>query len=262
MMREIILRSAVVLVVTAIGGLLIITRMNDADGINAMASPLNSWEASAVADPNPLAANWEGPYGGVPPFDRVQVVPVSPCVEWCSRKLGLPDPLLCDHSENFDHRASQRGLNSTTCTRSKGWDAPVGTFPVRCQRIRIGDLRCLPRVQWTGHRIYAVASFILVIMSKPPIAVTTSTTALRRIISRIIYHLSLFLVSVAPTMWRRLLPCRQYIVEQLWMYSEGSTLWSAATCRRFCIDIIVSVIQLEKRRQVAALQRVLRSWVC
>ncbi|HZE72464.1 MAG TPA: M3 family metallopeptidase [Pyrinomonadaceae bacterium] len=81
MMREIILRSAVVLVVTAIGGLLIITRMNDADGINAMASPLNSWEASAVADPNPLAANWEGPYGGVPPFDRVQVVLFKPALE-------------------------------------------------------------------------------------------------------------------------------------------------------------------------------------
>ena len=80
MMREIILRSAVVLVVTAIGGLLIMTRMNDADGINAMASPLNSWEASAVADPNPLA-NWEGPYGGVPPFDRVQVALFKPALE-------------------------------------------------------------------------------------------------------------------------------------------------------------------------------------
>src|SRR2546429_6199524 len=27
---------------------------------------------SNVADPNPLLANWEGRYGGVPPFDRVR----------------------------------------------------------------------------------------------------------------------------------------------------------------------------------------------
>jgi peptidyl-dipeptidase Dcp len=32
-------------------------------------------------DPNPLLANWEGPYGGVPPFDRVQIALFKPALE-------------------------------------------------------------------------------------------------------------------------------------------------------------------------------------
>jgi peptidyl-dipeptidase Dcp len=38
-------------------------------------------DASAPTDPNPLLAGWEGPYGGVPPFDRVQVVLFKPALE-------------------------------------------------------------------------------------------------------------------------------------------------------------------------------------
>ncbi|HEU4767897.1 MAG TPA: hypothetical protein VFS77_10995, partial [Pyrinomonadaceae bacterium] len=30
---------------------------------------------------NPLLAKWEGPYGGVPPFDRVQVPLFKPALE-------------------------------------------------------------------------------------------------------------------------------------------------------------------------------------
>jgi peptidyl-dipeptidase Dcp len=38
--------------------------------------------ASATADPhNPLLAEWTGPYGGVPPFDRVQVSQFKPALE-------------------------------------------------------------------------------------------------------------------------------------------------------------------------------------
>ena len=32
-------------------------------------------------DNNPLLANWEGPYGGVPPFDRVQIALFKPALE-------------------------------------------------------------------------------------------------------------------------------------------------------------------------------------
>jgi peptidyl-dipeptidase Dcp len=41
-------------------------------------------ETSALpggADPNPLLASWEGPYGGVPPFDRVQIALFKPALE-------------------------------------------------------------------------------------------------------------------------------------------------------------------------------------
>jgi peptidyl-dipeptidase Dcp len=33
------------------------------------------------ADPNPLLSSWEGPYGGVPPFDRVQIALFKPALE-------------------------------------------------------------------------------------------------------------------------------------------------------------------------------------
>ncbi|HEX6650450.1 MAG TPA: hypothetical protein VF075_12960, partial [Pyrinomonadaceae bacterium] len=33
------------------------------------------------SDSNPLLAKWEGPYGGVPPFDRVQVALFKPALE-------------------------------------------------------------------------------------------------------------------------------------------------------------------------------------
>ena len=34
-----------------------------------------------AADPNPLLAEWAGPYGGVPPFDRVKVADFKPALE-------------------------------------------------------------------------------------------------------------------------------------------------------------------------------------
>jgi len=54
--------------------------------VNAMGSGASKATASAVyppdaADPNPLLASWEGPYGGVPPFDRVQVALFKPALE-------------------------------------------------------------------------------------------------------------------------------------------------------------------------------------
>src|SRR6266446_4400698 len=38
-------------------------------------------QATTNADPNPLLTNWEGPYGGVPPFDRVQIALFKPALE-------------------------------------------------------------------------------------------------------------------------------------------------------------------------------------
>lgn len=35
----------------------------------------------AVMEENPLLANWEGPFGGVPPFDRVQIPLLKPALE-------------------------------------------------------------------------------------------------------------------------------------------------------------------------------------
>ena len=38
-------------------------------------------EMPADADPNPLLNEWTGPYGGVPPFDRVKVELFKPALE-------------------------------------------------------------------------------------------------------------------------------------------------------------------------------------
>ena len=37
--------------------------------------------ANNAADPNPLLADWTGPYGGVPPFDKVQISLFKPALE-------------------------------------------------------------------------------------------------------------------------------------------------------------------------------------
>jgi len=61
-MRGLIIRSLVLLVVTTM------IATNITDNSNAMAE-------------NPLLAKWEGPYGGVPPFDRVQISLFKPALE-------------------------------------------------------------------------------------------------------------------------------------------------------------------------------------
>ena len=62
-MRALIIRSLVLLVVTT------------------MIATNNLNNSKAMVDENPLLAKWEGPYGGVPPFDRVQISLFKPALE-------------------------------------------------------------------------------------------------------------------------------------------------------------------------------------
>src|ERR1041384_4575097 len=62
-MRAFIIRSLVLLIVTT----MIATNINN--------------NSNAMTDENPLLAKWEGPYGGVPPFDRVQIPLFKPALE-------------------------------------------------------------------------------------------------------------------------------------------------------------------------------------
>src|ERR1044072_5819874 len=67
-MRDLIIRTSVLLfVVSTITAVLVKTDNSTAMNLN----PEN----------NPLLANWEGPYGGVPPFDRVQISLFKPALE-------------------------------------------------------------------------------------------------------------------------------------------------------------------------------------
>jgi peptidyl-dipeptidase Dcp len=72
-MRELISRSFMLLFVTVMIVSVIVNIMANNTVINA--------RANVAADPNPLLADWEGPYGGVPPFDKVQVALFKPALE-------------------------------------------------------------------------------------------------------------------------------------------------------------------------------------
>ena len=62
-------RSFLLLIITATLSSQIVTSSNQTLAMN---NP---------ADPNPLLTKWEGPYGGVPPFDRVEVALFKPALE-------------------------------------------------------------------------------------------------------------------------------------------------------------------------------------
>src|SRR5437773_2636785 len=72
-MRELIARSLMLLFATAVIASVVADNVPNPSGMNT--------QASTAADPNPLLADWEGPYGGVPPFDKVQVALFKPALE-------------------------------------------------------------------------------------------------------------------------------------------------------------------------------------
>lgn len=72
-MPEMITRSFLLLFATALIASVVADHLPNPNGMNT--------QTSTVADPNPLLANWEGPYGGVPPFDKVQIALFKPALE-------------------------------------------------------------------------------------------------------------------------------------------------------------------------------------
>jgi len=82
-MRELTTRSRVLLLVTAFAAFGIAYNLNPRNGASFMTmQTTNARSSSEPGEPaNPLLAKWEGPYGGVPPFDRVQVAEFKPGLE-------------------------------------------------------------------------------------------------------------------------------------------------------------------------------------
>ena len=73
-MRDVTTRSLVLFIATTlISWVPIITAVS--------ASECSDAHDSTTADPNPLVAKWEGPFGGVPAFDRVEVPLFKPALE-------------------------------------------------------------------------------------------------------------------------------------------------------------------------------------
>jgi peptidyl-dipeptidase Dcp len=82
-MRESITRT--LLLLFALATIAVAYNLPTADA-NSMRLGLSKTTSTAldtpvVAEPNPLLANWEGPFGGVPPFDKVQVALFKPALE-------------------------------------------------------------------------------------------------------------------------------------------------------------------------------------
>src|SRR5258706_2805841 len=75
--RSLLLLLASALIISAVAN-----RLPNPNGVNT--------QATIDAEPNPLLANWEGPYGGVPPFAKVQVVLAKPALE-AAMTENLPD---------------------------------------------------------------------------------------------------------------------------------------------------------------------------
>ena len=68
-MRDLIIRSLVLLVTIAMIAAIVVNTNNNSSAMNVN------------TDNNPLLAKWEGPYGGIPPFDRVQIPLFKPALE-------------------------------------------------------------------------------------------------------------------------------------------------------------------------------------
>ena len=82
-MRDLTYRSRGLLLMTILTAMAVAYDLTRTDGISVMAIQTTNAQSSsqAHATTNPLLAKWEGPYGGVPPFDRVQVAQFKPALE-------------------------------------------------------------------------------------------------------------------------------------------------------------------------------------
>jgi peptidyl-dipeptidase Dcp len=79
-MRDLIARSRMLPLTTLLIGLFVfgsVTRKN----MDVLSIQSADAQSAATVNANPLLANWAGPYGGVPPFDRVQIAYFKPALE-------------------------------------------------------------------------------------------------------------------------------------------------------------------------------------
>jgi len=78
-MRASITRSCLLLIAVS----LVLAASLDIRKVDALSGALTDGRAvnALPADPNPLLSAWEGPYGGVPPFDRVKIEDFKPALD-------------------------------------------------------------------------------------------------------------------------------------------------------------------------------------
>src|SRR5215213_9993896 len=98
-MLKFVTRTRVLLLATAVAGSVVVMKVNAERAPSARAAQTNN---SAPANPpadNPLLAEWAGPHGGTPPFDRVQVPLFKPALEVAmAENLAEVDRIAADKS--------------------------------------------------------------------------------------------------------------------------------------------------------------------
>ena len=77
-MRNLLTRSLMLLLVAVAIGVVVHAKLS---GPEALAGRMPALPAALTADPNPLLAEWTGPYGGVPRFDLVKIEYFKPALE-------------------------------------------------------------------------------------------------------------------------------------------------------------------------------------
>ncbi len=79
-MLKFVTRTRVLLLATAVAGSVVVMKVNAESSTPEPAAQTNAAPANSPAD-NPLLAEWAGPHGGMPPFDRVQIALFKPALE-------------------------------------------------------------------------------------------------------------------------------------------------------------------------------------
>jgi peptidyl-dipeptidase Dcp len=85
-----------------------------------LANPTNNSSAMNVnTDNNPLLAKWEGPYGGIPPFDRVQIPLFKPALEAAiAERLAETEKIANDPAPpDFENTIAALERSGRTLTR-------------------------------------------------------------------------------------------------------------------------------------------------
>jgi peptidyl-dipeptidase Dcp len=96
-MSKIFNRSSALLLVTAVAGCVIAMSVNAESGGDRPPAHTITAGVVAQANQNPLLAEWTGPHGGVPPFDRVQVAFFKPALEaGMAEQLAEVDKIAAD----------------------------------------------------------------------------------------------------------------------------------------------------------------------
>jgi peptidyl-dipeptidase Dcp len=107
-MLKLINRTRVLLFATAVAGSVVAMSVNAENGLHEQPAQNSSAPARAEAE-NPLLADWKGPHGGTPPFDRVQVSQFKPALEAAmAENLAEIDKIAADTAApNFENTIAQ-----------------------------------------------------------------------------------------------------------------------------------------------------------